>query len=70
VQRDDERAHELDLLAAESGIAASQMRLGYAAMYPQKSGRARSRRSCSVAQGPPPSRDHPMALYLLGQLYF
>lgn len=69
VQRDDERAHELDLLAAESGIAASQMRLGYAAMYPQNPA-ARDPDGAVPWLRAAAEQDHPMALYLLGQLYF
>jgi TPR repeat protein len=69
VQRDDERARELDLQAAALGVSPSEMRLGYAAMYPQDPA-ARDPAAAVPWLKAAAEQDHPMALYLLGQLYF
>ena len=69
VQQDLARARELDLQAAETGVASSQMRLGYMAMYPQDPA-ARDPAGAVPWLKAAAEQDHPMALYLLGQLYF
>jgi TPR repeat protein len=69
VQRDDERARELDLQAAALGVAASQTNLGYAAMYPRDFA-ARDPAGALPWLRAAAEQENPMALFLLGQLYF
>lgn len=68
VERNDDRAHELDLQAAGLGVAPAQARLGYDSVYPQ------DRAARDPAAGVPwlraaADQEHGPALYVLGQLY-
>jgi len=69
VEANAERTRELDLQAAPQGVSQSQMRLGYSAMYPRDPA-ARDPAAALPWLKASAEQEHPMALYLLGQLYF
>ncbi len=68
VQRDDQRAHELDLRAAGLGVAPSQARLAYDAAYAQDPA-ARDPASAVPWLNAAAEQEHAPALFVLGQLY-
>ena len=68
VQRNDQRARELDLQAAALGVAPAQARLGYDATFPQDPA-ARDPASALPWLNAAAEQEHGPALYILGQLY-
>ena len=68
VQRNDQRAHELDLQAAAFGVAPAQARLGYDAAFAQDPA-ARDPASAAPWLNAAAEQEHGPALYVLGQLY-
>jgi TPR repeat protein len=68
VQRDNQRAHELDLEAAALGVAPAQARLAYDAAYAQDPA-ARDPASAVPWLNAAAEQEHGPALFVLGQLY-
>jgi TPR repeat protein len=68
VPRDDQRAHELDLRAAELGVAPAQARLGYDTAFARDPA-ARDPASALAWLNAAAEQEHGPALYILGQLY-
>jgi uncharacterized protein len=68
VERNEQRAHELDLQAAALGVAPSQARLGYDAAFPQDPA-ARDPASAMLWLNAAGEQEHGPALFVLGQAY-